>query len=78
MRGPSLSLGAAMSHHDTSSASLSLRRKSAAMTDKTAPAVVRLFLLGLLPGFAGPMLAMPRMGLASHLQGRLNWALAWG
>jgi hypothetical protein len=40
--------------------------------------VVRLFLLGLLPGFAGPMLAMPRMGLASHLQGRLNWALAWG
>ena len=31
-----------------------------------------LFLLGLLTGFAVPMLANPRMGLSSHLEGILN------
>lgn len=31
-----------------------------------------LFLLGLLTGFAVPMLANPRMGLSSHLEGVLN------
>lgn len=31
-----------------------------------------LFLLGLLTGFAIPMLANPRMGLSSHLEGVLN------
>lgn len=33
---------------------------------------VFLFLLGLLTGFAIPMLANPRMGLSSHLEGVLN------
>jgi hydroxylaminobenzene mutase len=31
-----------------------------------------LFLLGLLAGFAVPLVANPRMGLASHMQGLLN------
>lgn len=34
-----------------------------------------LFLLGLLTGFAVPMLPMPRMGLASHIQGIINGIL---
>ncbi|MGD9630266.1 MAG: hydrogenase [Pyrinomonadaceae bacterium] len=34
-----------------------------------------LFLLGLLTGFAVPMLQMPRMGLASHMQGIINGML---
>jgi hydroxylaminobenzene mutase len=33
---------------------------------------VLLFLLGLLVGLAGPLLANPRMGLASHLEGVTN------
>lgn len=33
---------------------------------------VLLFLIGLLTGFAVPMLANPRMGLASHLEGIMN------
>ena len=33
---------------------------------------ILLFLLGLLTGFAVPMLANPRMGLSSHLEGILN------
>jgi len=36
---------------------------------------VLLFLLGLLTGFAVPALAMPRMGLASHLEGLFNGLL---
>jgi hydroxylaminobenzene mutase len=36
---------------------------------------VLLLLLGLLTGFAVPVLAMPRMGLASHLEGLLNGLL---
>jgi hydroxylaminobenzene mutase len=42
----------------------------------TADSLVRLgyvlFLLGLLAGFAVPLVANPRMGLASHMQGLLN------
>lgn len=33
---------------------------------------ISLFLLGLLTGFAMPLFANPRMGLASHLEGILN------
>lgn len=33
---------------------------------------ILLFLIGLLTGFAVPMLMNPRMGLASHLEGILN------
>lgn len=36
---------------------------------------VLLFLLGLFTGFAVPMFVMPRMGLASHLEGLLNGLL---
>lgn len=31
-----------------------------------------LFLLGLVTGFVGPLLANPRMGLSSHLEGLMN------
>lgn len=31
-----------------------------------------LFLLGLITGFAGPLLANPRMALSSHLEGLMN------
>jgi hydroxylaminobenzene mutase len=33
---------------------------------------VALFLLGLLTGFLAPVLAVPRLGLASHLEGVMN------
>jgi hydroxylaminobenzene mutase len=33
---------------------------------------ILLFLLGLLTGFAGPVLENPRLGLTSHLEGLLN------
>lgn len=33
---------------------------------------VLLFLLGLMTGFVVPVLALPRMGLASHLEGLMN------
>ena len=36
---------------------------------------VLLFFLGLLTGFAIPMMANPRMGLSSHLEGTLNGML---
>ncbi|OQW61888.1 MAG: hydrogenase [Proteobacteria bacterium HN_bin10] len=36
---------------------------------------VLLFLFGLFTGFAVPMLAMPRMALASHLEGLMNGLL---
>jgi hydroxylaminobenzene mutase len=36
---------------------------------------VSLFLLGLLTGFAVPVLTVPRLGLASHLEGLLNGLL---
>lgn len=46
------------------------------MTSQTGHRLIQLgfllFLVGLLTGFAIPMLANPRMGLSSHLEGVLN------
>lgn len=39
---------------------------------------ILLFLLGLLTGFAIPVLANPRMGLSSHLEGVLNGMFLMG
>ena len=41
-------------------------------SNRLLQAGVFLFLLGLLTGFAIPMLANPRMGLSSHMEGVLN------
>ena len=45
---------------------------SASLGHRLLQAGVLLFLLGLLTGFAVPLLVNPRMGLSSHLEGILN------
>lgn len=59
---------------EIAAASMQMEQESAHAA--TADSLVRLgfvlFLLGLLAGFAVPLVANPRMGFASHLQGLLN------
>jgi len=48
------------------------RRKNAEAGHRLLQLGIFLFLVGLLTGFAIPLLANPRMGLTSHLEGILN------
>ena len=59
---------------EIAAASMQMEREDAqkATADSPVRLGIVLFLLGLLAGFAVPLVANPRMGLASHLEGLLN------